>query len=82
MAHTIPAEHLTTVDFGAFWAAYFPTGLGSITRETLQSAKEALLGAGVPARTALYYFIELGSMVDADQLGMVEEVQDALQDMA
>lgn len=74
---TIPQEFISRVEFGNFWQHYLGESL-SVTPEKLQAAKDALLDAGVPARTAVYYFIELGSMVEADQLRMVEEIQYAL----
>jgi hypothetical protein len=72
------ARDITRADFGKFWETYFPTG-HAITREALQSAKQALLDAGVPLRTVLYYFIELGSRVSDKDLRMVEEIQYVMQ---
>lgn len=82
MTHTIPAEFLTRVDFGKFWEHYLGlpglsqgiASLDSIDVKTLQSAKRALLDAGTLASTVMYYFMELGSMVDDEHLGMVETV--------
>lgn len=75
---TLPAEFLTRVDFGKFWEYYLEASL-IVTPEKLQSAKQALLDAGTPARTAMYYFVELGSMVKDEHLGMVETVMYELQ---
>lgn len=73
-------SQVTTVDFSKFWRYYLGESL-NVTHERLRSAKDLLLGAGTPARTAMYYFIELGSMVRPEDLRLVEDVQYELQDM-
>lgn len=89
----IAADFLTHVDFGKFWehflglppkAGFQPKAGDSllVTHEKLEAARQTMLDAGVPTRTVMHYFIELGSMVDPDQLGMVEEIQYELQDVA
>lgn len=74
-------NEMTTVDFSTFWRHYLGESL-NVTPERLQSAKDTLLRHGTPARTAMYYFIEFGSMVREEDLRMVEDVQYELQDMS
>lgn len=78
MTNTIPAEFITRVDFSKFWEHFLGESL-NVTPEKLEVARQTLLDAGTPARTAMYYFIELGSMVRGEDLHMVEEVQYGLQ---
>jgi hypothetical protein len=86
MTNTIPSdgpkalgtESPSGLDFCKFWEHFLGDSL-LVTSEKLQAARQTLLDAGTPARTAMYYFIELGSMGREEDLGMVETVMYELQ---
>ncbi|ULA61616.1 MAG: hypothetical protein LZF60_340157 [Nitrospira sp.] len=83
----ISQEMVTRIDFTKFWNSYFPGRLGSLTREDLGQAKDALLGEGVPPLTVYAYFQHLARMVsnelgDGRQLGMIEQTLADLERLA